>query len=250
MEPESGTPDGRPLGEDDVERCDDLWRSLHPHAARGRRGERVVIADSLPIFAAAVRSLLEREGYVAETVSDEEGLVAALEEGAAIALVDLDLRPLGALSALDRLPRGTADIIVWSFAANRETVVGAIQAGAAGFLDKRISPNGLLRALRGLAVGEAPITRSLAALMIEGIHGRAERANAQEKASRLTAREAEVLRMIAEGSRNRHIASELCLSEFTVKRHVQNILGKLNAPSRRAAADIFHRAVGNAQAHA
>jgi DNA-binding NarL/FixJ family response regulator len=75
--------------------------------------------------------------------------------------------------------------------------------------------------------------------MIDALHLLEERMSARERAAVLSAREREVLACVARGARNKQIASSLFISEFTVKRHVQNILQKLELPSRRAAAAFY-----------
>jgi DNA-binding NarL/FixJ family response regulator len=109
-------------------------------------------------------------------------------------------------------------------------------------LDKELPPDGLLRALRGLGSGEAPLSRALATQLIEALHGVREREQIVERAELLSAREQEVLELVAQGARNKEIAAALFISEFTVKRHMQNILEKLAVPSRRAAAAFHHAA--------
>ncbi len=240
-----------------------LWvriRRVRPAPVRaeperaGRAGEdgavnhtRILVADSLRIFRAGVRNLLARESEfaVVEAGSLDELLAVADEECPDIALVDLDLPPLGGVEAVQRLARRcSAYTIVWSFDPSRETVLAAVRAGAHGYLRKEISPEGLIRALRGVAQGEAPLSRDLASLMIDALHGMDERAYARERAAVLSAREREVLELVAQGARNKQIAAALVISEFTVKRHVQNILQKLDLPSRRAAATFYRTAFG------
>jgi DNA-binding NarL/FixJ family response regulator len=80
--------------------------------------------------------------------------------------------------------------------------------------------------------------------MIDALHALEERAIARERASVLSTREREVLSLIALGARNREVAGSLFISEFTVKRHMQNILQKLELPSRRAAAAFYWSAYG------
>ena len=92
--------------------------------------------------------------------------------------------------------------------------------------------------------GEAPLSRDLASLMIDALHGSEERVRARDRAGILSSREREVLDLVAQGARNKQIASMLTISEFTAKRHVQNILQKLELPSRRAAATFYLTAFG------
>ena len=205
---------------------------------------RVLVADPFAIFRAGLRNLLRREHdftvVEAEDLRGIEKLVSARPPD--IALIDLELPPIGGIAAvqwLDEHSRTRA--IVLSFEPRREAVLAAVRAGARGYLRKDISPEGLVRALRGAMSGEAPLSRDLAALMVDAIQRLNDGEETRERLSGLSSRECEVLDHVALGQRNREIASELTISEFTVKRHVQNILGKLELRSRREAA-AFYRA--------
>jgi DNA-binding NarL/FixJ family response regulator len=214
---------------------------------------RILVADSLQIFRAGVRNLLERESdfEVIEAGTLEEVLDAVAHKCPDIALIDLELRPLGGVVAVQRLAqRCSTYMIVWSFEPSRETVLAAVRSGAHGFLHKEISPDGLVRALHGVVQGEAPLSRDLASLMIDALHGDDERTRARERAAVLSSRERQVLDLLAEGARNKQIATLLTISEFTAKRHVQNILQKLELPSRRAAATFYRTAFGSEEASA
>lgn len=208
---------------------------------------RVLVADGLPIFSAGVRDLLMREGGF--EVADAQTLEDAAREVALappdIALIDLDLPTAGGIAAVAHLASIDPEVrtIVWSLNPSRDLVFAAIRAGASGFLHKGVSPDGLVRTLQGIKRGEAPLSRTLAQLMIDALHGLDESERARDRASRLSERELEVLAMLAGGSRNREIADILEISEFTVKRHVQNILYKLELASRTAAGAFYRSAV-------
>ena len=215
------------------------------------RRTRILVADSLRIFRAGVRNLLARESdfEVIEVGTLDEMLAAIENDCPDIALIDLELPPVGGVSAVQHLSkRCSTYTIVWSFEPTRETVLGAVRAGAHGFLHKEISPEGLVRALRGVVQGEAPLSRDLASLMIDALHGLDERTRARDRVNVLSSREREVLDLVAQGARNRQIAAVLTISEFTVKRHVQNILQKLELPSRKAAATFYRTAFGPEEA--
>lgn len=201
---------------------------------------RVCIADPVAIFRAGVREVLVREKDfdIVEASSFDE-LAAALELGVDIVLVDSELPPFGALEAVRRLKGSCEELVVWSLRPEKESVLDAIRAGATGYLRKEISPEGLVRSLRGVSRGESPLSRDLAALMIDALHASESSQRARELAAVLSQREREVLDHVARGSRNKQIAAALTISEFTVKRHVQNILQKLELPSRRAAAALY-----------
>jgi two-component system, NarL family, nitrate/nitrite response regulator NarL len=209
---------------------------------------RVLVADSLSIFRSGVRNLLgaNSDFEVVEAADLSEVLLAVADQCPDVALVDLDLLPDGGLTAVAQLSeRCSCVTVVWSCEPSRETVLDAIRAGASGYLEKTISPTGLVRALRGIEHGEAPLSRDLATLMVDALHGREKRREALERASILSSREREVLDLVSRGARNREIAEELDISEFTVKRHMQNILKKLGLPSRRAAATLYGAAFGS-----
>jgi DNA-binding NarL/FixJ family response regulator len=209
------------------------------------RRTRILIADPLAIFRSGVKRLLDRESdFEVVAVASFEELTRAIDEDCPdIAIVDLDLPPDGGVEAVARLTsRCACETIVWSFEPTRECVLEAIRAGADGYLDKCISPAGLIRAMRGVIRGEAPLSRDLASLMIDALHGDEQRNRAREKGMVLSLREREVLELVAIGAKNREIAERLVISEFTVKRHIQNILSKLELPSRRAAAAFYRSA--------
>jgi len=190
-----------------------------------------------------VRNLLARESdfEVVEAGSLEEVRDVIARQSPDIALIDLELPPSGGVAAVELLSRqSSAHTIVWSFEPSPEAVLEAVRSGANGVLRKEISPEGLVRALHGIVQGEAPLSRGLATLMIDALHGDDARTRARERFSSLSSRERQVLDLVAQGAANKQIAELLTISEFTVKRHVQNILQKLELPSRKAAA-TFHR---------
>jgi len=208
---------------------------------------RILLADSHPIFRAGVRNLLAQEPDFEVVEADDlgsllDGIEAACPD---VVLVDLDLRPIGGVEAVQRLRQTwSTAAIAWSFDPTGDDVLDAVRAGADGFLRKEISPEGLVRALRGATRGEAALSRDLAALMIEALHDVDEHERARQRVEELSSREREVLCLVADGARNKEIADLLAISEFTVKRHVQNILQKLELPSRRAAGAFHRKAFG------
>ena len=208
------------------------------------RAMRILLADDLETLRSGVRELLLRESdFEVSEARDLDELRTAVERHAPdIVLVDLDLPPSGGIAAVAELQRSETSSILWSFEPDRATVLEAIRAGARGYLDKEISPQGLVRALRGVVLGEAALSRELVTLLIDALHGVEERDRVRDQAAVLSSREREVLALVSRGARNREIAAELHISEFTVKRHVQNILNKLEVPSRRSAAAVYRSA--------
>jgi DNA-binding NarL/FixJ family response regulator len=202
---------------------------------------RILVADSMPIFRAGVRKLLGRESEfeVVDAATLDEALRRVANDPFDLGLIDFDLPPAGGVEAVSRLgSECSAHLVLWSFEPTREMIFAGVRAGASGFLPKEITATGLVRALRGISRGEAPLSRDLASLMIDALHGDEARAQARKRTAVLTRRECEVLALVSQGARNKQIAASLLISEFTVKRHVQNILEKLELRSRRAAAAL------------
>lgn len=204
---------------------------------------RVLVADALPIFSAGVSALLTDDGgFDVVEVHDLDGAIDEISNARPdIALIDLDLPPAGGIAAVSRLASINSNVrmVVWSLNTSRDMIVATIRAGASGFLHKGVSPEGLVRALRGVTRGEAPLSRHVTQMVIDALHGLNDLDRIRARIGRLSERELEVLGLIARGARNREIAGALAISEFTVKRHVQNILQKLELASRTAAGAFY-----------
>jgi DNA-binding NarL/FixJ family response regulator len=215
---------------------------------------RVLVADKLPIFSAGVNNLLTDDGgfEVVEARDMDEAVREVTRRAPDIVLIDLDLPPAGGLTALTRIASLNTEVrtIVWSLNTSRDLILATIRAGASGYLHKGVSPEGLVRALRGVTRGEAPLSRHVTQMVIDALHGANERNRIRVRINRLSEREVEVLDLIARGARNREIAGALAISEFTAKRHVQNILQKLELASRTAAGAFYRSTTEYEHPHA
>lgn len=207
---------------------------------RGGGVQRIIhlaLADSFTLFRIGLRIVIdEAQDFAVSEAGSLEGLATLLSAAPPpdLALVDLDLPPTGAGAAVTLLRQNDVLPIVW---ARRDRlspnlVFGLVRAGAIGVLPKEISPAGLLRALRGAIDGEAALGRDVALLLVSGLQSASATAGVARHRTTLSNRELEVLGLVAEGGANKEIAERLGLSEFTVKRHIQNILRKLGARSR------------------
>jgi DNA-binding NarL/FixJ family response regulator len=206
----------------------------------------VLVADHPGAFRSGVSSYLSEDArYDVVEVDDADGLVAAGRGGAAaVILIDSGLAQSPELqNALATVDASASSAIVWGFGVDAEQVVAALRAGASGYLDKEISPTGLCRAIDAALRGEAVLPRSILRSIIDQLRSGEERAHAREMIGTLSHRERQVLVLIGSGAQNRAIAGSLHISEYTVKRHVQNILRKLDLPSRKAAAAMHRLAV-------
>jgi DNA-binding NarL/FixJ family response regulator len=219
----------------------------------GRNGNRragrrtsVVIADANYTLRTAARAVLERDGdFVVFEAGDADELGATVaSKRPHVALVDLDLPPLGGLHALEAMdePHSTR-CVIWVFSPEPERLRTLVWVGPAyGFLPKTVTPDALIRSLRGVADGEACFSRELTGDLIGEVRAFARRERSRRLAANLSSREGQVLALVSDGLTNKQIAGALHISEFTVKRHIHNILAKLDLRSRRGAATVFRDA--------
>jgi DNA-binding NarL/FixJ family response regulator len=161
---------------------------------------RILVADSATIFRTGVATLLarERDFDVVEASSTQEAVRSLDRRTPDIALIGFDLPPLGGIQAVARLARRCdACLIVWSSKPSQEAVVSAIRAGASGYLRKEIRPHRLVRTLRGIPRGEAPLSPDLTMMLLEALRSYDAHEEARERATSLSAREREVLGLVA-----------------------------------------------------
>ncbi len=201
----------------------------------------VLIADPQEIFRAGLKSVLTDADFGVLEAGDLTELVEAVAVTPPdIALVDVDLPPVGALAAVSHLvERGTPHAVVWSADPTESDVLAAVRAGANGYLRKQISQQAIVRCLRGVLRGEAPFAGDLVTPLVKALQGADDRERSLLLAAALSPREREVLGLVAMGARNKQVASALTISHNTVKRHMQNILHKLELPTRQAAMEFY-----------
>jgi DNA-binding NarL/FixJ family response regulator len=158
-----------------------------------------------------------------------------------IVLMDIDMPGEDGIATTRRIKSEFPDVTVVMLTVHDSTdkLLEAIKAGAQGYLVKNIRSAELLEQLRGLKQGEAAITRRMAARILEEFQRGQTAAPGErtESTNDLTARELEVLELVADRLSNKEIAARLVISEHTVKNHLKNILSKLHLRSRREAAD-------------
>jgi NarL family two-component system response regulator LiaR len=199
---------------------------------------RVLIADDHAVVRQGLRTFLELQDdieVVADVADGEGALEAAAEHQPDVVLMDLVMPGLGGVEAIGRLRevQPQARVLVLTSFLDDEKLFPAVRAGAAGYLLKDVEPGELVRAIRTVADGEALLHPAVAARLMEEVSSGAPRPGAEEA---LTAREREVLLLIARGMPNKLIARELQIAEKTVKTHVSSILGKLGLTDRTQAA--------------
>jgi DNA-binding NarL/FixJ family response regulator len=160
-----------------------------------------------------------------------------------VILMDLVMPRLDGVGAMRELRRELPEcrVIVLTSFLDDERLLPAIQAGAAGYLLKNADPAQLARAVREAHEGGAIIDPTVAARLIGALADERPRAPAAPASEELTAREREVLELIAGGRSNKRIAFELGISEKTVKTHVGHLLAKLGVNDRTQAAMLAVR---------
>ena len=207
---------------------------------------RVLLVDDHKLFREGVASLLERAGdveLVGEAATGEEAVRLAEELLADVVLMDLKMPGMGGIEAtrgiVGRNPH--AGVIVVTMFEDDESVFAALKAGARGYVLKDADRGMLLRAIRAVARGEALLGAPIARRVLEQFSGSppTPAPPPPERPSplfdELTPRELEVLRLIAQGLKNREIAEKLVISEKTVGNHISNIFVKLQVNDRSQA---------------
>jgi NarL family two-component system response regulator LiaR len=195
----------------------------------------VLIVDDHPIVRQGLRTLLELQDDIIVAGEAANGKVAvdlAARLKPDVVLMDLVMPELDGISAtrqISAMQQATHVIALTSFVED-DKIIPAIQAGAASFLLKDVSPNDLIEAIRAAYRGEARLHPNVLRKLMNQVA--AQPATPQQLAPDLTARELEVLGLVAQGLSNREIAAKLVISEKTVKTHISSLLGKLDQEDR------------------
>ncbi|NKM44124.1 response regulator [Rhizobium leguminosarum bv. viciae] len=193
------------------------------------------VVDDHPLFREGVtRSLSEISGFivVGEGASSDDAAMIASDNHPDIMLLDVSM-PGGGLSAIsDVLARSpTTKVLMLTVSEEVDTLLGALQRGAMGYVLKGVGSRGLAEAIQTVLRGSRYISATMSAKVMENsLNG-----GTSDKSS-LTPREREVMDLVAQGLSNKHIGLRLNLQEKTVKHHMTQILSKLGASNRTEAA--------------
>jgi len=214
-----------------------------PGAAADRRVGlvplRVAIADDQELVRAGLRGIIEAESdleVIGEASDGESAVELALREQPDVFLMDVRMPGLDGIQATEQIiaAQGPTRVLVLTTFDLDENVYSAVKAGAAGFLLKDLPAEDLVAAIRHAAKGsDALLAPAVTRRLIERFARRRPPTKASVRvADELTARELEVLRLVASGLSNSEIAQELHLSATTVKTHVARVLMKLGLRDR------------------
>jgi len=199
----------------------------------------VLIADDQALMRAGFRMILEAEPdleVVGEATTGHEAVAEAGRLRPDVVLMDVRMPEMDGIEATRRLLDGNGDtkVVMLTTFDMDEYVYEAFRAGASGFLVKDVPPEQLIAGIRSVASGDALLAPSVTQRLIQEFVRRPPDGirTPSPKLSGLTAREVEVLQMMARGLSNGEIASELFVSETTVKTHVAHLLSKLGVRDR------------------
>lgn len=200
---------------------------------------RVVIADDHPFYRDGLAKLLIANGIdVVAQVANGEAAVRAVEDTAPdVVVMDLNMPGMSGLEATRKLTVESPHtrVLVLSVSAQELDVTEAILAGASGYVLKERPVEEVVAGIRAAATGQAVISPRVATLLLGRVREEV-RAEREVTAMRLSARELEVLGLLADGKANQEIADALYISPSTVRNHVANILAKLHVDNRVQAA--------------
>jgi DNA-binding NarL/FixJ family response regulator len=203
---------------------------------------RVMICDDHALFRRGLIMVLESEEgieVVGEAEDGEQAIARVADLAPDVVLMDVRMPRVSGIDATKAIATAVpaAKILMLTVSDEEDDLYDAIKAGATGYLLKEISIEEVATAIRAVVSGQSLISPSMASKLLSEFTNLAKKADERQSVPtpRLTDRELEVLKLVAEGMSNREIAGELYISENTVKNHVRNILEKLHLHSRMEA---------------
>lgn len=199
---------------------------------------RLLIADDHPIVRAGIVGLFAAEpdfDVVAEAPSGEEAIALATAHRPEVVLMDLRMPGVGGVAATREIVAASAvRVLVFTTYEDDDQILAAIEAGASGYLLKAAPAAELLAGVRAVAAGQTVLAPSIAAQLVARAQGGKPRPHV-DPAPRLTARETEILSLVADGHSNPGIAAHLMIGESTVKTHLLHVFEKLEVNDRTRA---------------
>jgi DNA-binding NarL/FixJ family response regulator len=201
------------------------------------KATRVLVVDDHALFRKGVASLLgDTEGFtvVGEARDGREAVAKAQALTPDVVLMDIYMPGMDGLEAVRRIKqaRPSVRIIMLTVSEEDQSLFEALKAGAHAYLLKSVEPEELFRTLRGIVRGEAFLSPSMAAKLLDEFARKSGAGAGEAAAARVSAREQEVLELLTGGAVNKEIAAALGISENTVKNHLKSIMEKLHAENR------------------
>lgn len=215
----------------------------------------VMVVDDNPVVRSGLVSLLEASGVgtvVAEAGDGQEAVTAAEKSRPDVVLLDVRMPRIDGVEAAGVLSQN-ASVVMLTYTEDPEVIQSAIRNGACGYLiHGTFTPEELAKAIHDATTGAHPLSTSATGALLDAVRQTPQNFSVQEPVPDpslarlrldLSEREAEILKLIAEGQTNTEIAETLFLSEKTVKNHVNRIYTKLGVGSRGAAIARWHAAL-------
>ena len=201
---------------------------------------RILVADDHPVVRDGLVAILSTQPdfeVIGEAGTGIEVIAKIGEHQPDLLLLDLEMPELDGVGVLEQLREENAQVrtIVFTAFDTDERILGAVQAGAQGYLLKGVPRQELFNAIRVVHGGGSLLQPVVASKLLRQVSHQNEAATEVET---LTPRELEVLQQLAQGLQNKEIASALVISERTVKFHVSSIMGKLGAGNRTEAVSV------------
>jgi two-component system, NarL family, response regulator NreC len=197
---------------------------------------KVLLAEDLTLLRSGVRALLESTGkvqIVGEAGDGREALKQAQKLNPDVVLMDVAMPEMNGIEATRQIRKALPQVRVMmlSMHADRQYIFESLRAGASGYVLKTTALNELLSAIQTVVTGGTFLSASLADLVMEDYLRRARGYHAETELEKLSAREREVLQLLAEGNSSSEIARRLHISTRTVDTHRQHIMEKLDIHS-------------------
>jgi DNA-binding NarL/FixJ family response regulator len=203
---------------------------------------KIILADDHPLFRSGLRNFLERDSQiqvVSEAVASDDAVQKAIEFNPDVILMDISMPGIGGIAAARKIKGERPKIgIVMLCASNDEhQILSAIEAGASGYITKDEAPDTICEAIHTVSEGNAFLPPAIAKQLLNRVsNSTLSKGRDYKDGSRsLTPQENVILRLMAEGHRNRAIAAQLGISERTVGNHINNIYSKLGISDRAQA---------------
>ncbi len=197
---------------------------------------RILLADDHAVIRSGLRLVLEREpGFrvVAEAADGKEAIRLAAELTPDVAVLDVAMPNLNGIEAARQITAATAhtSVVMLSMHSDEGYVLRALNVGARGYLLKESPEEDLIAAVKAVHGGKAYFSPAISRVLVDDYVRRMRKRGLEDSYELLTAREREILQLLAEGKSNKDVAGRLGLSTYTVETHRGNLMEKLNLHS-------------------